>query len=129
MAYGVQSDDTLVQPLEGAIVRRRIAAEDLTSGQTVYINSSGYAALTDADAVATNFPYGVVIHDVASGGMADIVVLGPVSMATGATPGAVIYTSGTAGASAETAGTKVAVIGVAESATVVFVRPYMISFS
>ena len=55
MAYGVQSDDTLVQPLEGAIVRRRIAAEDLTSGQTVYINSSGYAALTATIAVGVGF--------------------------------------------------------------------------
>lgn len=129
MAYGVQTDNTLVQPLEGAIVRRRIAAEALESGEAVYLDSSGYAALCDSDAVATNFCYGVVVHDVAAGGMADIVTLGPISMATGATPGALVYTSGTAGAPAESAGTKVCVIGVVESATVVYVRPYMTSFS
>lgn len=132
MSYGVQTDNTLVQPLEGAIVRRRIAAADLTSGEAVYLDSNGYAALTDSADVAKNFCYGIVVHDAAAGKPADIVTLGPITMATGATPGALVYTNGTGGsvgATAESAGAKVCVVGVAESATVVYVRPYMTSFS
>lgn len=129
MAYAVQTDDKLVQPLPEALVRKVQAAEDLESGEAVYLNSSGYAALADSDAVATNYCFGVVVHDTLSGKLADIVTLGPITMCTGATPGALVYTNGTAGASAETAGTKVCVIGVALNATTVYVRPYMTSFS
>jgi hypothetical protein len=58
------------------------------------------------------------------------VVFGPIIMCTAATPGALIYTiDTTTGEVGETAGTKTCIVGVAESATVLFVNPQMVSLS
>jgi len=59
----------------------------------------------------------------AAGQVIDVVVFGPVVCVTGATPGAIIHASDTAGEPAESAVTNAGVTGFAESATVVFVRP------
>ena len=74
---------------------------------------------------------GLAVEDIASGGRGDFVVFGPLQMCTAATPGALIYTKDTTddGEVAETAGTKDCIVGVAESATVVFVNPQMIDLT
>ena len=131
MAITRSTDASLVKPLDGAIIRRYTTSEAIEAGQTVYLNSSGYATLTNAAAVAANFCIGVAVEDIASGGRGDFVVFGPLCMCTSATPGAIIYTKDTAddGEVAETAGTYDCIVGVAESATTVFVNPKMIDFS
>jgi hypothetical protein len=59
----------------------------------------------------------------------DIVVYGPVQCLSGATPGALVYGSDTAGAYDDAVGTKDLKIGYAESATVLFVQPQIIDFA
>lgn len=131
MAITRSTDPALIKPLDGAIIRRYTTASAIEGGETVYLDSSGYAALTDAAAVATNYCVGVAINDIASGARGDFVVFGPIQMCTAATPGALIYTkdSTDVGEVGETAGTKTCIVGVAESATVVFVNPQMVSLS
>lgn len=130
MAITRSTDPALIKPLDGAIIRRYTTSEAVEGGETVYLNSSGYATLTDAAAVATNYCVGVAVNDIASGGRGDFVVYGPLQMCTAATPGAIIYTiDTTAGEVGETAGTKTCIVGIAESATVVFVNPQMVSLS
>jgi hypothetical protein len=129
MAIARQTDDTVVKPLTGCVIRRRVAGATVEAAMPVYLDSNGKVQATAASAVATNYPYGVCLQDGASGDTVDVVVFGPVEMVTGATPGKIIYTSDTAGAVAETAGTKTSIVGVAESATAVLVRPAIVSLS
>ncbi len=78
-----------------------VAAEALTCGQIAGLDSSGYAALADADG-APRRPVGVVKYDVSSG---DVVVLLPrcvVGGLTSITPGAEQYLSATAGGRTQT---------------------------
>jgi len=128
MAFGRQTDDTLVKPLGGAIVRRYNAGAVVEAGEAVYIDSNGAVQPTNAGAVATNFAIGVALQDVASGARVDVVKFGPVVCILEGTPGGIIYTTDTAGEPGTTAGTKKTVLGVAESATVLFVDPYMVDF-
>ena len=129
MAASRETDDTLVVPLEGAIIRRYKTGGAVEGGEAVYLDSSGYIQPANAGAVATNFCIGVAVKDIASGDMGSVVTYGPILCLTGATPGAVIYTTDTAGEMDETGGTKTTVVGVAESSTILFVNPWMISFS
>jgi len=130
MAVAVDTTAANIKPLEGAVVRRYTAGAAVTIGAPVYLDSSGYVQMTDSDAVATNYVIGIALQAAsAAGEVIDVVVLGPVKNLTGATPGALEYTNGTAGAISETAGTKTTIIGVAESATVLFVRPIIVSLS
>jgi hypothetical protein len=130
MAITRSTDASLVKPLDGAIIRRYTTSEAMDAGEAVYLDSSGYATLTNALAVATNFCIGLAVEDIASGGRGDFVTYGPLCMCTSATPGAIIYTiDTTTGEVGETAGTKTCIVGVAESATVVFVNPQMVSLS
>jgi hypothetical protein len=129
MAITRSTDPALIKPLDGAIIRRYTTSEAVEGGETVYLDSSGYATTTNAGAVATNYCIGMAVNDIASGGRGDFVVFGPIVMCTAATPGAIIYTIDTAGEVGETAGTKTCIVGIAESATVVFVNPQMVSLS
>ena len=88
-------DASLVKPLEGAEIRRYTAYGTIEAGEAVYLNSSGYAVVTAADAAATNFAIGVALQDVASGQRVDVVTRGPVLCLTGATPGSLCYTMNT----------------------------------
>jgi hypothetical protein len=130
MAITRSTDASLVKPLDGAIIRRYTTSEAVEAGEAVYLNSSGYATLTNAAAVATNYCIGLAVEDIASGDRGDFVVFGPLQMCTAATPGGIIYTiDTTTGEVGETAGTKTCIVGVAESATVVLVNPQMVSLS
>lgn len=129
MALARQSDATLIKPLGGAVVRRRTLGGTVNAGDAVYLDSNGAAQQTAATAVATNYPYGIVIQAGVATETVDVVVYGPCSCVSGATPGSIIYTSDTAGQPSATAGTKTSILGVAESATVLFVRPAIVSLS
>lgn len=129
MALARQSDATLIKPLSGAVVRRRTCGGSVNAGDSVYLDSSGYVQQTAGTAVATNYPYGVTVQAGSANDTVDVVVYGPVSFVTGATPGGIVYTSDTAGQPSHTTGTKTSIVGVAESATVVFIRPAIVSLS
>jgi hypothetical protein len=115
MAYARETDASLVKPLEGAIVRRFTAGATIEAGEAVSMSSDGYVDPASGAAVTTNFVLGIALQDVAVSERVDVVVFGPVVCATGGTPGAHVYISDTAGEPAETAGTKVGIIGIVES--------------
>ncbi len=120
-----------IKPLEGAIVRRYTAHAAIDAGALVACNSDGEAA----EAVATSVilaPLGVAINAaVAASDKVDVVVHGPVVCLTGATKGALVYGTNTAGEPGESGDThtKDTIFGYAESATVLFVRPQIKDFS
>jgi hypothetical protein len=136
MAFANETVVANIKPLEGAIVRRYIAGSAITPGDAVCMSSDGAIDPADSDALATNTVVGIALVPrnqgaaYAAGDVVDVVVHGPVKCATGGTPGAYAYTSGTtAGQMAEAAGTKSLIVGFVESATVVFVRPTPITLT
>lgn len=120
MAFGRQTDNKLVKPLEGAIVRRFTAGAAIEAGELLAMQSDGYVDPADASADATIV--GASLQDVAAGSRVDVVVFGPVVAHIDATPGATIYATDTAGEPGTSAGTNTIVAGFAESATVLFVN-------
>lgn len=136
MANEITVTTTDVRPLNGAVIRRAIATEALAFGDAVYIDSgSGRFPKVSkilGGAVATANPFGVVVApqtdtdgatSVALGATCDVAVYGPVTGYSSMTPGATVWASDTAGRLSSVAGTKSGVIGFAESAVTVFVRP------
>ena len=109
------------------IVRRGTLGDTTAAGEIVELQSDGYWDPAVATGVVMNG--GIALQAGVVGDVIDIVVFGPVLCLTGATPGAIVYVSDTAGEPAETAGTKSAVIGYAESATVLFVNFQTVAFS
>lgn len=130
-----------VRALKGAITRKAVAGEALTVGNVVYISS--YSGTLPAvskilgGAVATCNPFGVVVAGpptsasttVASGDVCDVVAFGPVAGFSGMTSGATVWASDTAGVAATAVGTKSGIVGLAESPTVLFVRPGLFAVS
>lgn len=125
MTLAVQTDLTLIKPLEGAIVRRYTSGAAVTAGSPVALDSSGYVQHADgnsSDPVA-DMVLGIALQTAAAAAeRVDVVVFGPVSCVTGATPGAYTYISDTVALPDHTS-TSNGLIGIAESATVLFVRP------
>ncbi len=128
-----------VRPLTGAIMRRAVAGEALAYGDAVYISSYNgdkpVVSKTNGAAVATANSFGVVVSGasanaaVAAGEACDVVVLGPVTGYSGMTAGATLWVSNTAGALSSVVGTKSGVVGLAESPTVMMVRPGLFTVS
>lgn len=102
-----------------------VAGENLTALDAVYVKAAdGRAYKTDADAEATSVALGLVISTVTTGNTASILCLGYMDGLTGLTHGALYYTTGTAGAIANTmTATYAAAIGVAISSTTMLVLP------
>lgn len=124
-----------VRPLEGAVIRRHTAGAAFTFGEAVYIHSGGTVKEADANAsLLTALAIGIVIapspgnpgaSSVATGDVCDVVTEGPVTGFSGMTPGTQVWLSNTAGAVADAvSATHSCVMGFAESATVLFVRPF-----
>lgn len=112
-----------IKPLEGAIIRRFTAGAAIAAGELVSMSSDGYINPSDSTA-AKNPVLGVAIQAAAAAGLRiDVVTFGPVVCLTGATPGGLQYNSTTAGEPLETTAGNQTVAGIAESATVLFVRP------
>ena len=124
MAVTLQTDAELIRPLEGAIVRRYTSGDTIAAGQPVAMLAAGTVALADgnsSDPVA-DFVIGCALKSVVAGDRVDVVVFGPISNCTAATPGKLIYISDSVGVMDESS-TSNGVVGWAESATVLFVRP------
>ena len=113
----------------GAVVRPYSAAEELTIGNCVYVNTDGDVAKADANAVASARGIGIVVEGIDSettidsGERCSVCVFGPVSGFSGMTPGANAYVSDTAGGLDTAAGTCSRIMGYAERAGVLFVHP------
>lgn len=116
-----------IKPLEGAIVRRGTLGATTEAGELVTLQSDGY--WDPSNGAGVQFTVAVAIQGGVAGDRVDLVRYGPVVCLTGATPGARIFVSDTAGEPSETAGTKDTIAGYAESATVLFVQPQIIDFS
>ena len=112
-----------IKPLEGAIMRQYTAGAAIAAGELVSMSSDGYIDPSDSTA-AKNPVLGVALNAASAASLpVDVVLFGPVVCLTGATPGALQYNSTTAGEPLETTAGNQTVAGIAESATVLFVRP------
>lgn len=131
MAFGRETNATLVKPLEGAIVRRFTAGSAIEAGEAVAMASDGAIDPANASAITLGMALGIALgpNDYVAGARVDVVTFGPVLCLIDATIGDVIYASDTAGEPSHTAGTKTFILGMPESATVLFVNPQWISQS
>jgi hypothetical protein len=127
MAAARDTTNANIKPLEGAIVRKVQAGATIDAGELITLQSDGKWDPTAT--TAAQLTVRVALQDAVDGDYIDSVVFGPVKNMTGATIGALIYASDTAGELGETAGTKDLVVGHAESATVLFVQPQIIDFT
>lgn len=134
------ADITRVPPqvgaLLGAVTKPVEAAEVIQVGEAVYINSSGKAALADADAAASAKARGIVVAvggygktTAAAGDMVDVTFYGPVGGYSGLTPGNDYYSSTNPGEIEDSApgaasGDFKWIIGYALKTGVLFVCPY-----
>lgn len=127
MAIARDTTAANIKPLAGSVVRRGTCGATVAAGEIVELQSDG--KWDPADAAAVVMCGGIAVQAGGDGDVIDIVRFGPVVCVTGATPGAIVYASDTAGEPAETAGTKSAVIGYAESATILFVNFQTVAFA
>ena len=127
MAVSRESTAANIKPLGGAVIRRGIAGATVAAGEIVEMQSDGYWDPADASAVILNG--GIAVQGAASGGTIDIVMSGPVLCLSGGTPGAAVYVTDTAGEPGDSAGTKSAVIGFAETATILYVQFQTVAFA
>lgn len=131
MALGRPTNLALIRPLGSgdnkAFVRKGTAGAAVEAGEVVALQSDGKWDPAVATGVVKTV--GIAVQSGSDGTPIDIVTYGPVECMTGATIGGLIYVSDTAGEPAETAGTKTTIIGYAETATILFVRPQVVSLS
>lgn len=129
MAAARETTAELIKPLEGSITRRFTAGATISAGEIVSMSADGYIDPTDC----ANFPgatvLGIAVQAAVAGQRVDVVTFGPIICLTGATPGGLIYATDTAGEPGEAVGTKDVLVGIAESATILFVRPEFIDRS
>jgi hypothetical protein len=126
MAIARDTTAANIKPLTGAIIRRGTVGAATSAGEIVELQSDGKWDPAAATAVIKSGA--IALQAGADGDLIDLVTYGPVQCLTGATVGAIVYVSDTAGEPAETAGTKSAVIGYNESATVLFVNFQTVAF-
>ncbi len=127
MAIARQTTAAKIKPGRNAIVEQGVVGATIAAGEIVTLQSDGYWDPGIGTGVTLNG--GIAVQGGAVGDTIDIVVLGRVECLTGATPGAAVYVSDTAGEPAETAGTKSFVIGYALSATALMVMPQTVAFA
>ena len=127
MAIARDTTAANIVPLEGAVLRRGTACTTVSAGELVTLQSDGYWDPTKT--TAAQLTVNVSLQAAVAGDAIDLVAHGPVKCLTGATPGTLVYASDTAGEPAATAGTKGLIVGYAESATILFVRPQIIDLT
>ncbi len=131
MAIGIQTDSTKIKPQGSgpykAFIRKITLGGTVTAGSPVTLQSDG--KWDDSDASAAQLTVGIAVQGGADTEGVDIVTYGPINNITGGTPGALVYTSDTAGELSETAGTKSTIIGYVETATILFVCPQIVDLS
>jgi len=129
MAIARDTTAANIKPLAGAVVRRFTSGAAIAAGEIVEVQSDGYVDPAIATSAVIR-KIGIAIQVAAAAGVAvDVVMHGPVKCLTGASPGALVYVSDTAGEPSETTGTKGTVIGYSESAGVLYVQPQIVNFT
>jgi hypothetical protein len=126
----VASRDTTaanIKPLQGALFRRVQLGDTVAAGEIIELQSDG--KWDPAIATGTVLNLAIAVQGGADTEYVDAVTFGPILCLSGATIGALIYVSDTAGEPSETAGTKDTVVGYAETATILFVQPQIIDFT
>jgi hypothetical protein len=129
MAFGRNTTAELIKPLDGAVVRRFTAGATIAAGEIVALMADGYVDPANTTDFTAACVVGIAIKAAVSGQRVDVVTHGAVVCLLDATPGSLIYASDTAGEPSESVGTKDVLVGIAESATVLFVRPEFIDRS
>jgi len=123
MAFGRETTAANIKPLEGALIDRFTAGAAIAAGELVTMSSDGFIDPCDSTG-AKSLVLGVAVQAaVAAGERIDVVTHGRVRCLTGATPGAVVYNSTTAGEPLETTAGNQTIAGIAVSAEILFVRP------
>ncbi len=113
-----------VRPLVGSITVRGTLGATITAPAPVALQSDG--KWDGLDTSTAQLTVGVAIQSGGDGNEVDIVVFGPVVALSGATIGALVYGSDTAGAFDTAAGTKSTILGYAITATELFVQPQIV---
>lgn len=128
MAIGKPTDLTTVRPLEGAVIRRfTVGAAGVAAGDIVTTGAAGVVVCDGNDATYKSV-LGIAIKTAAAAEKVDVVVLGGCVCCTGATVGTPVYPDDTTpGLVNQTASTNKYAVGLAESATVIFVNPRYIA--
>ena len=129
MAFGRNTTAELIKPLEGAVIRRYTAGATIAAGEIVSLMADGYVDPANTSDFTAACVVGIALKAAVAGQRIDVVTHGPVVCLIDATPGSLIYASDTAGEPSESVGTKDVLVGIAESATVLFVRPEFIDRS
>lgn len=129
MAFGRDTTPANIKPLQGSTVRRYTAGTTIAAGEIVSLMADGYVDPADTAAMTGAIVVGIALQSVVVGDGVDVVIHGPVQCLLEATAAALYYASDTAGEPSATVGTKDVLVGFAESATVLFVRPEFIDRS
>ena len=129
MAFGRNTTAEQIKPLDGAVVRRYTAGATIAAGEIVSLMADGFVDPADTSAFTGSVVMGIALQAAAAGGRVDVVTHGPVVCLLEGTPANLVYASDTAGEPSESVGTKDVLVGITESATVLFVRPEFIDRS
>lgn len=127
MAFGRLTTAALIKPMQGAIVRRVQLGATVSAGEAITLKADGKWDPTDAS--TAQLTVRVAVQGGADTEYVDSVALGPILCFEEAVIGGLIYASDTAGEYGETAGTKSLVVGYAETAAILFVRPQIVDFT
>lgn len=123
MTIARDTTEANIKPLTGAIVRRHTSGAAIAAGEIVSLQDDGYVDPSNMGS-GVDEAIGIALQAAAAAAVKiDVVCFGPVKCLTGATPGATVFTSSTAGEPTETDNTNETAIGYVESATVLFVLP------
>ena len=127
MALAVAASAKVVKPLRGSVVRRVTLGATVAAGAPITEQSDGY--WDESDSSAVQLTVRIAVQGGVVGDKVDSVCFGPVAGITGATPGALVYLSDTAGELSHTAGTKSTIVGYAPDATTLFVQPQIVDLT
>lgn len=100
------------------------SGEAISSRDLVYVGADGYVYVADASAAATMPVIGMAMFTVSSGGVVSILLKGVMGLSTWTwTAGNELYASDTAGEMSASTGTVEQQVGIALSATQVYIDP------
>lgn len=122
MAIARETTAKNIKPLGGHVARKHVCGGTVAVGELVTLNTDTFIDPTDTTSTIEKV-LGVAVQAGLITETIDVVVFGPIQCLTGATVGATVYGSDTAGEPAESAGTNLSIAGYAESATILFVQP------
>ena len=113
----------LIKPLGGAIVRRYTSGSAIAAGECVFMASDGYIDPCNTTSAAAESIGVAVQAAVAAAERIDVVTHGPILCMSGATIGANVFNTTTAGEFSESNAGNNTVVGWAESAAILYVQP------